>query len=108
MGISSANLGKIYEYAVKKKNSFEKSSKQVYKQMKPKDLRKLYYPYHSLDPARAIERILEGNGSREEDYTEKGVEFCVGFSSGRKKKRSINRTAVLTEKSERSYNILVI
>lgn len=49
------------------------NSKQVYKQMKAKELRQLYYPYHSLDPAQAIERILESNGSEEEDYTEKGV-----------------------------------
>lgn len=42
--------------------------------MKPKDLRKLlYYAYHSLDPAQAIERFLEGSGSKEEDYTEKGA-----------------------------------
>ena len=63
-------LGYLYRYWA---YTYEKSSKQVYKQMKPKDLRKLYYPYHSLDPAQAIERILEGSGSKEEDYTEKGV-----------------------------------
>lgn len=63
-------LGYLYRYWA---YTYEKSSKQVYKQMKPKDLRKLYYPYHSLDPAQAIERILEGNDSQEEDYTEKGV-----------------------------------
>jgi len=27
--------------------------------MEPKELRELYYPYHSLDPAQVIERILE-------------------------------------------------
>lgn len=43
--------------------------------MKPKNLRKLYYPYHSLDPAQAIERILEGSKSQEDDYTEKGVKI---------------------------------
>ncbi len=63
-------LGYMYRYWA---YTYEKSSKQVYKQIKPKDLRKLYYPYHSLDPAQAIERILEGNGSNEEDYTQKGV-----------------------------------
>lgn len=62
--------GYLYRYWA---YTYEKSSKQVYKQMKPKELRKLYYPYHSLDPAQAIERILEGSGSKEEDYTEKGV-----------------------------------
>lgn len=63
-------LGYLYRYWA---YTYEKSSKQVYKQMKVKDLRKLYYPYHSLDPAQAIERILEASGSEEEDYTEKGV-----------------------------------
>lgn len=63
-------LGYLYRYWA---YTYEKSSKQVYKQMKPKYLRKLYYPYHSLDPAQAIERILEANEIQEEDYTEKGV-----------------------------------
>lgn len=72
-------LGYLYRYWA---YTYEKSSKQVYKQVKAKDLRKLYYPYHSLDPAQAIERILEGIGSgeeEEEDYTEKGVEILRGI-----------------------------
>ena len=36
-----------------------KSSKQIYKLIKPEQLRKLYYPYHSMDPLQAIERITE-------------------------------------------------
>ncbi len=36
-----------------------KSSKQLYKIMKPEKMRKLYFPYHSLDPLQAIERIME-------------------------------------------------
>ena len=75
-------LGYLYRYWA---YTYEKSSKQVYKQMKAKELRKLYYPYHSLDPAQAIERILESNGSEEEDYTEKGV------WNGRKKQRNGNK-----------------
>lgn len=63
-------IGYLYRYWA---YTYEKSSKQVYKQIKAKELRKLYYPYHSLDPAQAIERILESSGSKEEDYTEKGV-----------------------------------
>lgn len=34
---------------------------------------KVYYPYHSLDPAQAIERIIEANDLGEEDYIQKGV-----------------------------------
>ncbi len=63
-------LGYLYRYWA---YTYEKRSKQVYHQMKAKELRKLFYPLHSLDPAQAIERILEGLGSEEEDYTEKGV-----------------------------------
>ena len=63
-------LGYLYRYWA---YTYEKSSKQVYKQMKAKELRKLYYPYHSLDPAQAIERILESSGGEEENYMDKGV-----------------------------------
>lgn len=35
------------------------SSVQVYKIVKPKELRGLFLPYHTMDPAQAIERILE-------------------------------------------------
>lgn len=35
------------------------SSRQIYKVIKPEKLRKLYFPYHSLDPLQAIERIKE-------------------------------------------------
>lgn len=38
-----------------------KSSKQIYKIIKPDQLRSVYYPYHSLDPLQAIERIQEGS-----------------------------------------------
>ncbi len=41
----------------------DKSSKQIYKLIKPEQLKKLYFPYHSLDPQQAIERILEEIGS---------------------------------------------
>ena len=75
-------LGYLYRYWA---YTYEKSSKQVYKQMKAKELRKLYYPYHSLDPAQAIERILESNGSEEEDYTEKGVRVLRGILEREKK-----------------------
>lgn len=79
-------LGYLYRYWT---YTYEKSSKQVYKQMKPKDLRKLYYPYHSLDPAQAIERILESSGSKEEDYTEKGVQILRGILDREKKANNL-------------------
>ena len=45
------------------------SSGQLYKKIKPDYLRKIYFPYHSLDPYQAIERIAEENDIQiENDY----------------------------------------
>jgi hypothetical protein len=66
-------IGYIYRYWV---YVTEKSSKQVYNVMKPEELRQLYFPYHSLDPLQAIERIMEAvepQAQRELDDIEKGV-----------------------------------
>lgn len=63
-------MGYLYRYWC---YTYEKSSKQVYKQIKPKELRQLYYPYHSLDPAQAVDRILESKEMAQEDLTQKGV-----------------------------------
>lgn len=49
-------IGYIYRYWA---YVSEKSSKQIYKLIKPEQLKKLYFPYHSLDPLQAIERIME-------------------------------------------------
>lgn len=49
-------IGYIYRYWA---YTGEKSSRQVYKTVKPSELKKVFYPYHSLDPAQAIERITE-------------------------------------------------
>ena len=57
--------------------------------MKSQDVRKLYYPVHSLDPAQAIERILEGNGNSEEDYTEKGVRILREILAREKKENNL-------------------
>lgn len=52
-------IGYIYRYYA---YTYEISSSQVYKTVKPKELKGLFLPYHSLDPAQAIERILEAKG----------------------------------------------
>ena len=64
--------GYIYRYWA---YTYEKSSKQVYRIVKPDELNKLYYPYHSLSPASAIERILESKGMVQEDEIQRGVEI---------------------------------
>lgn len=65
-------IGYIYRYWC---YTYQKTSKQVYKIVKPKELRDLYYPYHSFDPSQAIERILEAKGFSEEDLIKKGVQI---------------------------------
>ena len=52
-------IGYIYRYY---SYTYDIPSKQVYKIIKPKELRGVFLPYHSLDPSQAIERILEAKG----------------------------------------------
>ena len=55
------------------------SSKQIYKIVKPGKLKQLYYPYHSLDPMQAIERIMEETDAAAFDFgnIERGVEILT-------------------------------
>lgn len=52
-------IGYLYRYFCYTR---ELSSTQVYKIVKPKELRGLFLAYHTLDPSQAIERILEAKG----------------------------------------------
>ena len=62
-------IGYIYRYYA---YTYDKTSKQVYKIIKPKELRDLFLPYHTMDPAQAIDRILEAKGlANIDDYEEK-------------------------------------
>lgn len=63
-------IGYIYRYWA---YTYSKTSKQLYRMIKPSILRQLYYPYHSLDPAEAIIRISEADPSNDEDQIKKGV-----------------------------------
>jgi len=74
-------IGYLYRYWCYTRNM---SSKQVYKFIKPKELRALYFPYHSLDPSQAIDRILEAKGFKKVDYTKKGVEILRRIMTDRK------------------------
>lgn len=67
-------IGYVYRYF---SYTYNLSSVQVYKIMKPKELRELFLPYHSLDPAQAIERILEAKNliSDEEEELERQFEI---------------------------------
>ena len=62
-------IGYFYRYYA---YTYDKTSKQVYKIVKPKELRDLFLPYHTMDPAQAIDRILEAKGlANIDDYEEK-------------------------------------
>ena len=55
-------IGYMYRYWA---YTYEQSSKHLFKYIKPEKLRALYFPYHSLDPAQAIDRILESKSTDE-------------------------------------------
>lgn len=65
-------MGYLYRYWAYTR---ECSSKSIFKIIKPGNLKELYFPYHSLDPSQAIERIMESKGISEEDMIRKGVEI---------------------------------
>ncbi len=71
-------IGYIYRYW---SYTREISSKALYRLVKPEELRKLYFPYHSLDPGQAIERIMESKGMTEVDYIKRGVEILKRIRS---------------------------
>lgn len=52
-------IGYIYRYFA---ITYELTSAQVYKMVKPKELRDVFLPYHTMDPSQAIERVLEAKG----------------------------------------------
>ena len=52
-------MGYLYRYWC---SAYNWSSKRVYKVIQARELNTLYYPYHSLEPARAIERICDAKG----------------------------------------------
>ncbi len=75
-------MGYFYRYWC---YTYGKTSKQVYRIIKPSELRTLFFPYHPpLDCSAAIERILEAKGQNEEDSIEKGVAILRRLISQKK------------------------
>lgn len=71
-------MGYLYRYWC---YTYEKTSRQVYRIIKPCELRELFFPYHSLDTGAAIERILEAKNIRQDDMTARGVEILRRITS---------------------------
>ena len=67
-------IGYIYRYYA---YTYEKTSVQVYKTVKPKELRGLFLPYHTMDPAQAIDRILEAKGLAYDVLKEEEVQYQI-------------------------------
>lgn len=67
-------IGYIYRYMA---YTYEIPSKRIYKMIKPKELKEVYLPYHTLDPKAAIERILEDKNIsfKEEDIQKRNYEI---------------------------------
>lgn len=74
-------IGYIYRYFA---YTYEKTSLQVYRIIKPKELRGLFLPYHTMDPAQAIDRILEAKGLANGNVNEEQRQFEI-FKRIRKK-----------------------
>ena len=66
-------IGHLYRYFC---YTYEISSKQAYKIIKPKELRSLFLAYHTFDTKQAIERILEAKSIvLDKNYTEEGIQI---------------------------------
>ena len=66
-------IGYLYRYW---SYTYEEASKKIYRICGAREMRSLYFPYHSLDPEAAIGRILEAKGihmETPEEEIERGV-----------------------------------
>ena len=66
-------------------DEFYENYTQVYKIVKPKELRGLFLPYHTMDPSQAIDRILEAKGLANDSVDEEKRQFQI-FKRIREKK----------------------
>ncbi len=84
-------IGYIYRYF---SYTYEKSALQVYRIVKPHELRGMYLPYHTMDPSQAIERILEAKGliyNEEEEFRRQYEIYCRVRDSKRNKSNCIRK-----------------
>ena len=75
-------IGYLYRYFA---YTYNMSSIQVYKIVKPKELRGLFLPYHTMDTAQAIDRIIEAKGiaidSADEEKRQYEIYKCIRSQS---------------------------
>ena len=86
-------IGYIYRYY---SYTYELSSIQVYKIIKPKELRELFLAYHTLDPSQAIERILEAKNILHDDEGELQRQY------------TIFKRIIMAQLSRQKFNIFIM
>ena len=64
-------MGYVYRYICV---AYDITSKEAYRIIGARELRELYYPYHTLDTALAVERIFEAKGGQSPTDISYGVE----------------------------------
>ena len=94
-------IGYIYRYYA---YTYEQPSAGVYRIVKPKELRGLFLPYHTLDPSQAIERILEAKGLSEEDDTDIMYQYAI-FRRIRKEKKSATKVQQLKSSASKLLSL---
>ena len=67
-------IGYFYRYF---SYTYNFSSSKVYKIIKPKELRGLFLPYHTLDVSQAIERVLEARGMLLDEESELQRQYII-------------------------------
>ena len=82
-------IGYLYRYFA---YTYEKSSLQVYKIVKPKELRGLFLPYHTMDPAQAIDRILEAKGLAIDSESEEKRQYEIYKRIRKESEQVLNET----------------
>lgn len=81
-------IGYIYRYFA---ITYELTSVQVYKIVKPRELRSLFLSYHTMDPSQAIERILEAKGLLTDEKSELERQYKI-FRKIRNESKNKNLT----------------
>lgn len=67
-------IGYLYRYY---SYTYEITSKQAYRRIKPKKLRGSYLSYHTLDPSKAIERILEEDNIESDSNSDLQKQYLI-------------------------------
>ena len=75
-------IGYIYRYYC---FTYEILSVQAYRKIKPKELRDMFLPYHTMDPSQSVERILESKRMILNDSEELDRQYKI-FKKKREKK----------------------